>query len=255
LTVTEAFRLSWRVLVLFFGTAIITTVGTVHSWLIPKYKHRIYAPVYFKVWSRMLLTVFSVKLDLAFEAKDRLASGQLVISNHSSPLDIVILAFIFQGRFLSQIEIRDWPIIGFAARKMGTIFVNRRNAQSGMKAMTEIRTHLKMPGQPIVLFPESVASSGDEIGRFRRGAFSAAKNTGVLVVPVGLAYPPGTEWINETFPQHLRRVAVRPGGIIAVRVGSAYKLTDHPQKDAVIARDKVQVLVDSARVTLNQERR
>lgn len=252
MTIAQAFRLTWRVLILFLITAILTIVGTFHSWLIPKRKHHIYAPVYFKAWSKTLLTLFSVRLDLAFETGNKPDSGQLVISNHSSPLDIVILAYIFHGRFLSQIEIKHWPLIGYAARKLGTIFVNRGNAQSGMQAMTEIRKQLKMPGQPVVLFPESVASTGDKINRFRRGAFSAAKNTGIEVIPVGMAYPPGTEWIDETFVQHLRRVAVRPGGTIAVRVGHAYKLTDTPDKDAEIARGKIQKLVNSARKALDE---
>ena len=252
MTIAQAFRLTWRVLILFLVTTILTVIGTVHSWLIPKSKHHIYTPFYFRAWSKTLLTVFSVKLDLAFENSNKPASGQLVISNHSSPLDIVILAFVFQGRFLSQIEIKHWPLIGYAARKLGTIFVNRGNAQSGMQAMNEIRDQLKKPGRPVVLFPESVASTGDKINRFRRGAFSAAKNTGIQIIPVGMAYPPGTEWIDETFVQHLRRVAVQPGGTIAVRVGRAYQLTDTPEKDAEIAREKIQVLVHTARKALNE---
>ena len=252
MTVAEVFRLIWRVVILFCATAVVTIIGTVHSWFVPKEKHHIYVPVYFGAWAKMLLKVFSVKLDLTFETGAKPDCGQLVISNHSSPLDIVILAFVFQGRFLSQVEISDWPIIGYAARMVGTIFVDRGNAQSGMKAMTEIRAQLKNPGPPVVLFPESIASGGDKINRFRRGAFSAAKNTGVMVIPVGLAYPPGTEWIEETFVQHLRRVAVRRGGTVAVRVGAAYRLNDNPDEDARVARDKVQVLVNMARTGLNK---
>jgi len=252
LTVAEGFRLTWRVFVLFCMTAVITAIGTVHSWFIPKEKHHIYAPAYFRAWAKMLLTVFSVKLDLAFETGAKPVGGQLVLSNHSSPLDIVILAFVFQGRFLSQIEVRDWPVIGFAARMVGTIFVDRGNAVSGMKAMTEIRTQLKKPGPPVILFPEAIASGGDKINRFRLGAFSAAKNTGIMVVPTGLAYPPGTEWIDETFAQHLRRVAVRSNGTVAVRVGAPYRLEDNPDEDAKIAHDKVQILVNRARTGLNE---
>lgn len=204
-----------------------------------------------RVWVRTLLRMFGIRpVVKPGQAPAPTARARLIVSNHRSPIDIAVLLSIFGGQVLSRADLADWPILGVAARKAGTIFVDRDASGSGAKAIRTIQRRLK-EGATIIVFPEGTTFEGDEVRPFRVGAFVGVQNIDVDVVCVGLAYEPGAEFVRESFLSHLQRTARRPRTRVAVRTGQAIRPQARAADLAETLRSEVQRLTDLARSDLS----
>jgi 1-acyl-sn-glycerol-3-phosphate acyltransferase len=168
-----------------------------------------------RVWSRTLLELFGVRAIIQ-GVPTASAHGRLVVANHRSTADILLLLGAFGGAMVSRADVAGWPLIGAAARAVGTVFVDRSSAFSGATAVRTIRARLSR-SSTVVVFPEGGTSAGDEVRDFRPGAFVAALRAQADVVPVGLAYESG----YESFPAHLARMAAAAPSRVAMCIGAA----------------------------------
>lgn len=110
----------------------------------------------------------------------------LLVSNHVSWLDIIILGGLTHTAFLSKYEVRRWPVVGWLAARAGTLFIRRGDGQAG--AISEqIAGRLRERGL-LTLFPEGTTTDGREVRPFFSRLFAAALETGTDVVPVALRY-------------------------------------------------------------------
>lgn len=202
---------------------------------------------YMKRWASSLVRATGGQVYLAPGEPVPLQRGpRLVVANHRSPFDIGVLLSLFGGHALSRADLERWPVLGMAARRAGTIFVDRESETSGASAVRAIRRRLAS-GASILVFPEGRTFEGDEVRPFKPGAFSALRGLGVEIVPVGLAYDPGAEFTEESFVEHVVRVAGRPVTRCAVQIGAPRRADARPQVLAEQLRDEVQGLVESAR--------
>ena len=110
----------------------------------------------------------------------------LVVSNHISWMDIVIVGGLQQVSFLSKFEIARWPVIGYLARKAGTLFIDRG---AGAEAATQMISKRLSAGASVAFFPEGTTSDGTEVRRFHPRLFAAALESSTPVQPVSIAYP------------------------------------------------------------------
>jgi 1-acyl-sn-glycerol-3-phosphate acyltransferase len=209
-----------------------------------------------KAWSGALLRVFGVEIDLAPASSATTAApraGRLVVSNHRSAIDVGVMLHTFGGHMVSRADLSGWPLVGAAARSVGTIFVDRESTTSGAGAIREIRKNLD-EGQSVLLFPEGTTFEGDEVRPFHAGAFIAVLRTKAEILPVGIAYPrdSGAAFVNETFTRHLARMAGADPTRVAVRVGEpiAVHAGARAAELAARSRDAVQELVVAARRAL-----
>ena len=171
---------------------------------------------------------------------------RLVVANHRTALDVGVLLSLVGGSFLSRGDLAEWPIVGRMARHADTIFVDRGSSQSGARAIRAIRSLLK-EGQTVIAFPEGATYVGDEVRPFRGGVFAAARGLPVEVLPVGLAYPSGVEYVNRSFATHVREVASRRATPVSVAFGTPMP-ADLPAKSlAARAEESVRQLVTTAR--------
>jgi len=171
---------------------------------------------------------------------------RLIVANHRSPFDIGVLLSLFGGHALSRADLAAWPVLGLAARRAGTIFVDRDDGASRATAVRTIRRRLKQ-GASILVFPEGGTFAGDEVRPFKPGAFSALRGLGAEIVPVGLAYDYGAEFTDESFVQHVVRVAGRRATRCVVNVGTPLSAEARPEALAQTVHAEVQQLVDDAR--------
>ena len=176
--------------------------------------------------------------------------ARLIVSNHRTPLDIVSLMWLFDGHFLANHKTRTAPVVGIAAIRMGTIFVDRDDRRSGAKAIRAMRTALEQH-QSIIIFPEGTTFGGDEVRPFKGGAFLAAKGVDVDVVPIGLAYPEGTEYVGESLGQHAKRFLSREKNRVWIAIGDPEPFPDYKTADETI-RERVQSMVEDARRAANE---
>lgn len=173
------------------------------------------------------------------------ARPALVVANHRSAIDIAVLLLLFDGHVLSRADLARWPLIGAGAELFGTVFVDRESETSRTGAVRAMR-RLLAAGRTVMVFPEGTTHAGDEVRPFHAGAFLAARGLDVDVVPVGVAYEPGAEFVQPSFVAHLGAVAARPRTRLAATVGAPLRPGD-PRETAARARDAVQALVARSR--------
>jgi 1-acyl-sn-glycerol-3-phosphate acyltransferase len=174
-------------------------------------------------WAKALLDLFAVEVVVRGTVPVRAAPGErgrLLVANHRSAIDIGVVLATFGGTMVSRADLASWPLVGAAARAVGTVFVDRTNAKSGAVTIRAIQRNLE-EGQTIALFPEGTTFSGDEVRPFHGGAFIAAARAGADVLPVGLAYPAasGAAFVDEAFLAHLGRMAKSSATRMALVVG------------------------------------
>lgn len=199
-----------------------------------------------KRWCQGLLRIFGVEVTLASAPASAAMSARLVVANHRSPLDIPILLQHFGGVVLSRADLATWPVLGVAARSAETIFVDRADTMSGVAAARTIRERL-LRGRTVIVFPEGTTHAGDQVHTFHEGAFAAARGLTLELVPVGIAYEAGSEFVEPSFGAHLERVAGRPKTRVAVVIGASRMMEGSRKQVAATLHEDIQKLVRRAR--------
>ena len=177
-------------------------------------------------WARALLRLFAIDVVIegAIPTKTQgRGRGRLVVTNHRSAIDIGVVLSTFGGTMVSRADLATWPVIGAAARAVGTVFVDRSSAKSGAATIRSIQKLLE-EGETINLFPEGTTFDGDEVRPFHGGAFVSAVRAEAEILPIGIAYPKssGAAFFDETFPQHLSRMARSSRTRMVVSVGTPF---------------------------------
>lgn len=228
-------------------TAAWVGAASVHQALVEPAARNAVFQRYMRRWASSLVSQTGGHVVLTPESRVPEQNGpRLIVSNHRSPFDIGVLLSIFGGHAVSRADLASWPVIGYAAKRAGTIFVDREDAGSGASAIRAIRKKLQ-EGASILVFPEGGTFEGDEVRPFRAGAFSALRGLAVDIVPVGLAYDHGSEFVDETFVEHVLRVARRPETRCVVHIGAPRPATGRAQEIALGLHTEVQRLVKRAR--------
>lgn len=218
----------------------------VHQQLSPPEAQRPVFERWMRTWARVLLELFGVHPSWHGHALAPASSARLVVSNHRSPLDILLLLERFGGVVLSRADLAQWPVLGPAAQRAETIFVDRQSTVSGVIAVRALRDRLEKQ-RTVIVFPEGTTLAGDEVRAFQQGAFAAARGLPVEIVPVGIAYPHGAEFLDETFGQHMTRMARRPRTPVACVVGQPRPMPSNRRGASESVREEVQALVHEAR--------
>jgi 1-acyl-sn-glycerol-3-phosphate acyltransferase len=138
-------------------------------------------------FARGVLRSLGIRLEQRGAGLDRRAPGSLVVVNHVSWLDIVVLLAVGRSRLVAKTEVRAWPVVGLIARCVGTIFVDRSRPTRLPDAVAEVRAALAA-GEAVSFFPEGTTSCGRTVRRFRPAFFQAAVDTGAPLVPVTLNF-------------------------------------------------------------------
>ena len=118
----------------------------------------------------------------------------LIVANHSSWIDIVIISAAAPVVFVAKREVGTWPLIGQLAKLQRSVFVDRQRRHKTGEVNTEIAGRL-LDGDPVVLFGEGTSSDGNRVLPFRtaligaaHAALSAANVGHVSVQPLSVAY-------------------------------------------------------------------
>lgn len=108
--------------------------------------------------SQRLLRIFRVETRVS----GSVPYNGLLVCNHLSYLDVLVLAAIAPSQFVAKGEVRHWPVFGWFARRAGTIFVNRHNPSQAGQSADETAAALR-GGALVVLFPEGTSSGGETV--------------------------------------------------------------------------------------------
>ncbi len=159
--------------------------------------------------ARAILKVLGIRTEVEGQAPK---SG-LVVSNHLSYLDIIIISAAMPCFFVSKIEVGGWPFFGKAARSGGTIFLDRSSRESANSVAEQMTERFKLP-IPVLLFPEGTSTDGRQVLRFHSRLIDPATSAGVPITAAAIRYTIGGGveerelcWYgDEGFPGHLWKV-------------------------------------------------
>jgi 1-acyl-sn-glycerol-3-phosphate acyltransferase len=113
--------------------------------------------------------------------------GALMVANHVSWLDILVLAAHYPCRLLAKREVRGWPVVGRIAVAAGTLFIDRARPRTLPATVAEVADALAA-GSVVAVFPEGTTWCGRASGTFRPALFEAAVAARAAVAPVRLDF-------------------------------------------------------------------
>lgn len=144
-------------------------------------------------------------------------ANHLIIANHLSYADILVVASLMPSVFITSVELKQTFPLGLFAWLGGCLFVERRSRAGLTREIEEIEKVLAR-GTSVVLFPEGTTSNGDTVRPFKNSLFTAAVTTGASLLPVCIRYRAANGhpvdannrdslyyYGNTTFFQHLPR--------------------------------------------------
>jgi 1-acyl-sn-glycerol-3-phosphate acyltransferase len=140
----------------------------------------------------------------------------VVVANHVSYVDTLVMPSLVPCTCIAKREVAAWPIIGPITRRLGVLFVDRDSPYSGAVVLRHADRALRA-GVAVVAFPEGTTTPGHVLLRFRPGVFALARRLGASVVAAALSYDdPDVAWTGtDPFLGHyLRRVASRQRTVV-----------------------------------------
>lgn len=137
------------------------------------------------VWSAKLLRILGIRLIVM--AAPQGVDGGLLVANHISWLDIFVIHAAQRVHFVSKAEVRRWPVAGWLAWKIGTLFIERTKKSDTARINRQMRAILEQGGW-VAVFPEGTSSDGRQIRRFLPSLLQPAVDLGLPVVPAALRY-------------------------------------------------------------------
>lgn len=179
-------------------------------------------------WVQRTAQRMLASLDITYRIDGEPPTRGLVVANHLSYIDILVLSAEMPCFFVAKMEIGGWPFFGKAARCGGTIFVDRSSLASANSVARQMTERLKLPiPVPVLLFPEGTSTDGKEVLRFHSRLIDPATKLGVPITAAAIRYAvadgtPEVElcWYgDETFVNHLWKVLGVGGFEADVRFG------------------------------------
>ena len=135
-------------------------------------------------WLKIFSAIMNLSVNIEGEFPEQ---GTLLVSNHISWLDIIVIGQYLPAYFVAKSDILSWPIIGYLSKQGGTIFI-RRGDKKHIKVTTEKMAWVLKQNSNIIAFPEGTTTKGDEVLGFHASLFQSALLTRSAIQPVALQY-------------------------------------------------------------------
>ena len=190
-------------------------------------------------------------LGIRVVARGSATPGAVIVANHLSYLDIMVLSSLTPVVFVAKREVRGWPVFGWFAAKAGTRFINREK-RGDVSRIGEELGPVMADGLGVVLFLEGTTSDGREVLPFRASLLAPAVAAGWKLAPAGLTYavPEGHSverevcwWGDMSLSPHLANLAGLPWvearvawGETAVAAGERKTLAEELRAEVVRLR-------------------
>lgn len=140
-----------------------------------------------RAWSTGMMRIFGLRVRRHGRA---LPGAALFVANHVSWMDITLLHSQRVVGFVAKAEISRWLLIGWLARRGGTIY-HRRGSNESLNGVLHQMVQQLRTGHAVGVFPEGGTTPGDTVRTFHARIFQAAVVAEVPVQPVALRYGEG----------------------------------------------------------------
>jgi 1-acyl-sn-glycerol-3-phosphate acyltransferase len=202
-----------------------------------------------RAWSSAMMRIFGLRLRRVGQP---LPGAAMFVANHVSWMDITLLHSQRVVGFVAKSEISRWPLIGWVARRGGTIY-HRRGSNESLAGVLHLMVQRLQSGEAVGVFPEGGTTAGDTVRTFHARIFQAAVVAEVPVQPVALRYGAGgsAQTIiafapQENFLQNFLRVLGEPTRVAEVHfLEPVPPSADGRRRLAETCRERIQWAMES----------
>jgi 1-acyl-sn-glycerol-3-phosphate acyltransferase len=172
---------------------------------------------------RRLVRLLSIRADYTGAP----ATGGLLVCNHLSYLDILVLAARHPLAFVAKKDVRTWPVIGWLTECGGTLFVDREQRGDVVRIATKL-SGVIASGTVVCVFAEGTSSDGTDVLPFRPSLLQPAITGGWVVTPAWIGYSlehgsvadEVAYWRDMSFLPHLLKLFTKERIGASVRYGT-----------------------------------
>jgi len=145
-------------------------------------------------WCIRLLRILKVKVIIHGDPSILFGTKPyLLVANHISWLDIHIINSIRPVIFVAKADVSKWPIFGYLASMLGTIFLKREKL-SDIKRVIQLMKEKFINQEIVAIFPEGTSTDGKSVLPFKSNLFESAHQAQVDVLPITIQYKENNEY-------------------------------------------------------------
>jgi 1-acyl-sn-glycerol-3-phosphate acyltransferase len=147
--------------------------------------HRFWGYYPAMIWGRCMAWLTPVRVQVRGRENVERGRSYVFVANHQSAYDIFsVYGWLGHNfKWMMKKSLENIPMVGFACRKAGHIFVDKSSPRAIHETMVKAEKQLA-GGMSVVVFPEGSRTRNGELGRFKRGAFMLAEEFNLPVVPI-----------------------------------------------------------------------
>jgi 1-acyl-sn-glycerol-3-phosphate acyltransferase len=138
-----------------------------------------------QAWAQGMLRVLGIPLHVSGTPPTQ--GPMLLVANHLSWLDILVMHAARHCRFVSKSDVKHWPLIGTLATGGGTLYIEREKRRDAMRVVHHMAESLHR-GEIVAVFPEGTTGDGNGLLPFHANLIQAAISAHAPVQPVGLRF-------------------------------------------------------------------
>ena len=138
-----------------------------------------------QAWALQFLALWGIHLKVL--GQPVVNGPALIVANHISWLDILVMHAARHCRFVSKSDIREWPLVGMLATGAGTLYIERTSRKDALRMVKDMAEAMKN-GDVVAVFPEGTTSDGRELLPFHANLIQAAIAAEAPVQPVSLKF-------------------------------------------------------------------
>jgi 1-acyl-sn-glycerol-3-phosphate acyltransferase len=180
-----------------------------------------------QAWARAALACLAIKLIV--KGAPPAQGPVLLVANHISWLDIVVIHATGHCRFVSKADVQHWPLVGMLATGAGTLYIERESRRDALRVVHHMAERLQA-GDILAVFPEGTTGDGSTVLPFHANLLQAAIAAPAAVQPLALHFmDAGTQTMSfapcyigdDTLVQSLWRTLCASNLVAVVSYGEA----------------------------------
>ncbi len=180
------------------------------------------------VWAGQMLQI--VGIELVVNGTPPAEGPVLLVANHISWLDILVMHASRHCRFVSKSDIKKWPFVATLADGGGTMYLERESRRDAHRVVSQMAERLRA-GDILAVFPEGTTGDGITLKPFHANLIQAAIEAQVPAQPVALKFIDAASGEpsfapsyvdDETLVGSIWRTLTAPPLVAVVTFGSAH---------------------------------
>ena len=154
-------RRLFKLIVFTLVTAVLYPINAVGAWVLSRDPRRsdAWKARLQRVWSRATARILGVDLEVAGTPP---AAPFILVCNHLSYLDVIVLAAYLDCVFVARGDVRNWPVFGRLCRAVDTLFIDRSRRADVARVVERLHEILDR-GRGVIFFPETTSGDGSGI--------------------------------------------------------------------------------------------